>query len=186
MEYKVTYPDGREQVLLNVPKYDFSWQTNYVLKQPLVIPRNSKITVTAYFDNSAKNKYNPDPSKPVRHGEPTYDEMMMGFFDYTVEKPPLAKVDPKLYDAYLGRYDIGNNRVYVITREGDKLMTQIAGNPPQELFPETETQFFWQNIRGRLIFVKDEKGEVNEIMFDQGITPGRAKRIKDAPASSGK
>jgi hypothetical protein len=54
------------------------------------------------------------------------------------------------------------------------------------LFPETETQFFWQNIRGRLIFVKDEKGEVTEVMFDQGITPGHAKRIKDAPAGSGK
>jgi hypothetical protein len=157
-----------------------------VLRQPLVIPRNSKLTVTAYFDNSAKNKYNPDPAKAVRHGEPTYDEMMMGFFDYTVEKPPIAKVDPKIYDAYVGRYDIGNNRVYVITREGDRLLTQIAGNPPFELFPETETQFFWKEIRGRLIFVKDEKGEVNELMFDQGVTPGRAKRIKDVPASSGK
>lgn len=178
MEYKVTYPDGREEALLNVPKYDFAWQTNYVLKQPLVIPRNSKLTVTAYFDNSAKNKYNPDPSKPVRHGEPTYDEMMMGFFDYTVEKPPVAKVDPKIFDAYVGRYDIGNARVFIVTREGDKLMCQVQGSPQVELFPETETQFFWQNTRGRLIFVKDEKGEVNEIVFDQGITPGRGKRIK--------
>jgi hypothetical protein len=186
MEYKVIYPDGREQVLLNVPKYDFGWQTNYVLKQPLVIPRNSKLTVTAWFDNSAKNKYNPDPSKAVRHGEPTYDEMMMGFFDYTIEKPAVAKVDPKIYDAYAGRYDVGNNRVYTVTRTGDKLMASVAGNPPQELFPETEMQFFWQNIRGRLIFVKDDKGEVTEVMFDQGITPGHAKRIKDAPAGSGK
>jgi Domain of unknown function (DUF3471) len=178
MEYKVTYPDGREQALLYVPKYDFAWQTNYVLKQPLVIPRNSKLTVTAYFDNSAKNKYNPDPSKPVRHGEPTYDEMMMGFFDYTVEKPPVAKVDPKIFDAYVGRYDIGGARVFIVTREGDKLVCQVQGSPQVELFPETETQFFWQNTRGRLIFVKDEKGEVNEIVFDQGITPGRGKRIK--------
>ncbi len=65
-------------------------------------------------------------------------------------------------------------------------MASVTGNPPQELFPETETQFFWQNIRGRLIFVKDDKGEVNEIMFDQGITPGHAKRIKVAPAGRGK
>jgi hypothetical protein len=182
MEYKVTYPDGREQVLLNVPKYDFAWQTNYALKQPLVIPRNSKLTVTAYFDNSAKNKNNPDPSKPVRHGEPTYDEMMMGFFDYTVEKPPVAKVDPKIYDAYVGRYDLGNGRVYHLTKEGGKLMSQIPGNPPFELLPETETQFFWREVRGRLIFVKDEKGEVNEIIFDQGVEPAQAKRIKDAAA----
>jgi hypothetical protein len=182
MEYKVTYPDGREQVLLNVPKYDFAWQTNYALKQPLVIPRNSKLTVTAYFDNSAKNKYNPDPSKPVRHGEPTYDEMMMGFLDYTVEKPSVANVDPKLYDAYVGRYDLGNGRVYNVTKEGARLMSQIPGNPPFELFAETETQFFWRDVRGRLIFVKDERGEVNEIIFDQGVAPTHAKRIKDAPA----
>ena len=114
----------------------------------------------------------------MRHGEPTYDEMMMGFFDYTVEKPPVAKVDPKIFDAYVGRYDIGNARVFIVTREGDKLMCQVQGNPQVELFPETETQFFWQITRGRLIFVKDEKGEVNEIVFDQGITPGRGKRIK--------
>jgi hypothetical protein len=182
MEYKVTYPDGREQVLLNVPKYDFAWQANYALKQPLVIPRNSKLTVTAYFDNSAKNKYNPDPSKPVRHGEPTYDEMMMGFIDYTVEKPAVASVDPKVYDAYVGRYDLGNGRVYHVTKEGARLMSQIPGNPKFELFPETETQFFWRDVRGRLIFVKDERGEVNEIIFDQGVAPTHAKRIKDAPA----
>jgi hypothetical protein len=122
----------------------------------------------------------------VRHGEPTYDEMMMGFFDYTIEKPAVAKVDYKIYDAYAGRYDVGQNRVYTVSRVGDKLMASVTGNLPQELFPETETQFFWQNIRGRVIFVKDDKGEVTEVMFDQGITPGHAKRIKDAPSGSGK
>lgn len=98
----------------------------------------------------------------------------------------MAKVDPKIFDAYAGRYDVDNNRVYTVTRTGDKLMASVAGNPPQELFPETETQFFWQTIRGRLIFVKNEKGEVTEVRFDQGITPGYAKRIKDALAGSGK
>jgi hypothetical protein len=100
----------------------------------------------------------------------------------TVEKPPVAKVDPKIYDAYVGRYDLGNGRVYHVTKEGGKLMSQIPGNPPFELLPETETQFFWREARGRLIFVKDEKGEVNEIIFDQGIAPAHAKRIKDAAA----
>jgi mono/diheme cytochrome c family protein len=92
MEYKLITPEGREQVLLNVPKYDFGWQTNYTFKQPLTIPRNSRLMVTAHFDNSPKNKYNPDPSKSVRHGEPTYDEMMMGFLDFTILKPPVAQV----------------------------------------------------------------------------------------------
>ncbi len=76
MEVKVVYPDGRSAVLLNVPKYDFSWQHNYSLKQPLTIPKGTTFLITGHFDNSSKNKYNPDPSKAVRWGEPTYDEML--------------------------------------------------------------------------------------------------------------
>ncbi len=85
VEYKVFYPDGKSEILLNVPAYDFSWQTVYYFKEPKAIPKGSKIMVTGYFDNSAKNKYNPDPTKAVRYGEPTYDEMMIGWMDYTVD-----------------------------------------------------------------------------------------------------
>jgi hypothetical protein len=80
MEYKVFYPDGKSEVLLNVPAYSFNWQTVYRPQTPIRIPAGSKIQVTGYFDNSAKNKFNPDPAKAVRQGEPTYDEMMMGFW----------------------------------------------------------------------------------------------------------
>jgi hypothetical protein len=86
VEYKVFYPDGKSEILLNVPAYDFSWQTVYYFKEPKAIPKGSKIMVTGYFDNSTKNKYNPDPTKAVRYGEPTYDEMMIGWMDYTVDK----------------------------------------------------------------------------------------------------
>jgi mono/diheme cytochrome c family protein len=85
MEYKVFYPDGREEVLLNVPNYSFSWQTTYVPKQPIAIPKGTKFLVTGYFDNSAKNKFNPDPTQWVRFGQPTYDEMMAGFINYTID-----------------------------------------------------------------------------------------------------
>jgi hypothetical protein len=61
-------------------------------------------------------------------------------------------------------------------------LSHIRDCKPIWEFPETETQYFWREVRGRLIFVKDEKGEVNEIIFDQGISPAHAKRIKDAPA----
>ncbi|HEX2489468.1 MAG TPA: cytochrome c, partial [Blastocatellia bacterium] len=81
MEYKAAYPDGRSETLLNVPKYSFNWQMTYNPKRLLHIPAGSKIEVTAYFDNSAKNKFNPDPTQSVRYGEPTYDEMMMGFVE---------------------------------------------------------------------------------------------------------
>jgi hypothetical protein len=83
IEVKAFYPDGRTTVLLNVPKYDFSWQTNFSLKQSLLVPKGTKFMVTGYFDNSTKNKYNPDPTKAVRWGEPTYDEMLACFIEYT-------------------------------------------------------------------------------------------------------
>jgi mono/diheme cytochrome c family protein len=91
VEYKAFYPDGKTEVLLNVPEYDFSWQTVYYFKLPKAIPKGAKIMVTGYFDNSTKNKYNPDPAKAVRYGEPTYDEMMIGWMDYTVDNEPIER-----------------------------------------------------------------------------------------------
>jgi mono/diheme cytochrome c family protein len=85
MDFKAIYPDGRAEVLLNVPNYSFSWQTVYYYKKSIAIPKGTKFVVTAYFDNSTKNKYNPDPTQAVRFGEPTYDDMMIGWIDYTVD-----------------------------------------------------------------------------------------------------
>jgi hypothetical protein len=89
MEIKAFYPDGRSDILLNVPNYSFSWQTVYYLKKPAAIPKGTRLMVTGYFDNSAKNKYNPDASKPVRFGDPTYDDMMIGWIEYTVDSQAL-------------------------------------------------------------------------------------------------
>jgi len=87
MTYTATYPDGREEIVLRVPKFDFGWQTDYWLAQPITLPKGSKLHVTAHFDNSPANKANPDPSATVRWGDQTWEEMMIGFFTYTVEKP---------------------------------------------------------------------------------------------------
>jgi mono/diheme cytochrome c family protein len=92
IEVKAFYPDGRSETLLNVPNYSFAWQTFYYLKQPLAIPKGTRLLVTGYFDNSPKNKYNPDPTRAVRFGEPTYDEMMGSFIDYTIEGQPLKPI----------------------------------------------------------------------------------------------
>jgi hypothetical protein len=83
-KYVLTYPDGRTENLLTVPKYDFNWQLSYILAEPRKIPAGSKIEATAWYDNSANNKYNPDPSKTVKWGDQTFDEMMIGFFNYKV------------------------------------------------------------------------------------------------------
>jgi hypothetical protein len=84
MKYEIVFPDGRRQTLLWVPKFEFNWQTVYRLKNPMLIPKGSRIIVTAHFDNSAGNKHNPDPTKAVRWGDPSYDEMMIGWLEYTV------------------------------------------------------------------------------------------------------
>ncbi len=92
IEIKAIYPDGRSETLLNVPEFSFSWQTLYYFKKPLAIPKGTRLLVTGHFDNSSKNKYNPDPTQAVRFGEPTYDEMMGAFIDFTIEGQPLKSV----------------------------------------------------------------------------------------------
>lgn len=87
MKYEVIYPGGRRETLLWVPRYNFGWQTVYWLKSPMTIPKGTRFIVTAHFDNSRGNKYNPDPTRDVRWGERTDDEMMMGYIEYFVEKP---------------------------------------------------------------------------------------------------
>jgi hypothetical protein len=90
MTYTATYPDGRQQVLLSVPKFDFGWQTDYWLAEPHTLPKGSRLHVSAHFDNSAANKANPDPAATVRWGDQTWEEMMIGFFTYTVEGRPAS------------------------------------------------------------------------------------------------
>jgi thiol-disulfide isomerase/thioredoxin/mono/diheme cytochrome c family protein len=75
-------PDGSREVLLSVPRYDFNWQTNYELAEPVPVPKGSTIEYAAYYDNSADNPNNPDPRKLVFWGEQSWDEMMIGFFEY--------------------------------------------------------------------------------------------------------
>ncbi len=182
MEYKVVYPDGRTEMLLNVPKYSFIWQMTYNPKKLLHVPAGSRIEVTGYFDNSGRNKLNPDPSKAVRHGEPTYDEMMMGFMDYVAEKPKQpARIDPQVFDTYTGKYDFGNNRLFSVTREGARY---FGGFKPAEMFPVTETKFFVPEPEWQITFVKDEKGEVAELLLEQNGHVNRLKRIKEGAAGS--
>ncbi|HTG14043.1 MAG TPA: cytochrome c [Blastocatellia bacterium] len=85
MKFEAFYPDGHSEILIDVPDYSFSWQTVYYLKKPVALPKGTKIVVTALFDNSTRNKYNPDPKQMVRFGDPTYDDMMIGWISYTVD-----------------------------------------------------------------------------------------------------
>jgi len=91
MTYTAIYPDGRQEVVLRVPKYDFGWQTDYALAQPLSLPKGSKLHVTAHYDNSPANRANPDPTATVRWGDQTWEEMMIGYITYTVDSAAVAR-----------------------------------------------------------------------------------------------
>ena len=81
-KYVATYPDGTEETLLDVPGYDFNWQTVYEYNEPKLVPKGTVVRAIAHFDNSADNPYNPDPTQTVIFNEATTDEMMIGFMEY--------------------------------------------------------------------------------------------------------
>ena len=85
MTWYLTYPDGRQETLLAIPKYDFMWQLYFELKQPLSIPAGSTISNVAHYSNGLKNKFNPAPDRPVYWSEQSWDEMFLPFIAYTVD-----------------------------------------------------------------------------------------------------
>ncbi len=74
-EYVLQLPDGSKRTILSVPRYNFNWQTYYMFKEPLQVPKGSKILSSAWYDNSAGNRANPDPTVDVKWGEQTWEEM---------------------------------------------------------------------------------------------------------------
>jgi hypothetical protein len=85
-EYRLIYPDGRREVVLSVPKYDFNWQTYYVFTKPLAVPKGARLEATAHYDNSSGNKWNPDPKVAVRWGPQTWEEMQYSGITYSVDE----------------------------------------------------------------------------------------------------
>ncbi len=88
-DFKITatYPDGANEVLLVVPAYDFGWQEEYQLTQPKRLPKGTRIDCLAHFDNSADNPANPDPTKTLRFGMQTDNEMMCAVLEVLEELP---------------------------------------------------------------------------------------------------
>jgi hypothetical protein len=91
MTYTAVYPDGTSEVLLRVPKYDFNWQITYDLAKPKLLPKGTRVEVVAHYDNSPGNKYNPDPTKDVKWGDQTWEEMMIGFWGSVVDAPAASR-----------------------------------------------------------------------------------------------
>lgn len=107
MEIRAAYPDGSAETLLNVPKYDFNWQTTYFLAKPVRLPAGTRVECIAWFDNSPNNRANPDPQATVRWGDQSWEEMHIGFLEVLMD----AKADAeKLLDpARSQRVDVHPN-----------------------------------------------------------------------------
>lgn len=89
-KFEAVLPDGRTETLLDIPRYDFNWQLRYDYAMPRFLPRGTIIKITAVFDNSAGNPANPDPTKNVRWGQQTYDEMMIGYLEHYIPLNPVV------------------------------------------------------------------------------------------------
>lgn len=99
MRYIAHLPGGQEKTLLYVPAYDFNWQLTYMAQKPVFLPKGTRIEVIARFDNSANNPMNPDPSKTIRWGAASENEMMDGWMEYVdadqTSSPPIAAASLK-------------------------------------------------------------------------------------------
>ncbi len=101
--YEAIYPDGKREMLLNVPRFDFNWQTCYELAEPKTLPPGTRVHCVAHWDNSENNLANPNPAATVNWGDQTFEEMMIGFFDVAIpidrEKLLATGTIPKLEPA---------------------------------------------------------------------------------------
>ncbi|MDZ4687794.1 MAG: redoxin domain-containing protein, partial [Planctomycetaceae bacterium] len=139
--YDLTWPDGRTETLLDVPQYDFNWQTGYRLAEPMTIPKGSRLVATAKYDNTADNPANPDPTQTVIWGDQSWEEMMIGYFDVAVERGTAAG---RVIGADLAALGTGRNAAkQLMTRldkNGDgKLEKSEAGDRMQAVFDRVDT-----------------------------------------------
>jgi hypothetical protein len=91
----------------------------------------------------------------------------------------VAKIDPKIYDGYVGQYQIVPTFVITVTREGDRLMVQATGQPKLEIFPESETRFFLKAVDAQITFAKSPSGEVTHLTLHQNGKDQKGTRIPE-------
>jgi mono/diheme cytochrome c family protein len=86
MDIKLVYPTGESEMLVSVPHYDFNWQIIYYQDKPLQIPKGTRVELDSHWDNSANNKYNPDPKATVRWGDQSWEEMNFAWIGVIADK----------------------------------------------------------------------------------------------------
>jgi peroxiredoxin len=104
--FEAIYPDQRREILLDVPRYSFDWQNQYVLAKPKLMPEGTVLHCFAHFDNSKENLSNPDPQATVTWGDQTWQEMMVGYFDHGLAYQDLRPGPPKVKPLDKDNYEV--------------------------------------------------------------------------------
>ena len=179
MTFIATYPDGREEVLLHVPKYDFRWQLQYEFVTPVRLPAGSTIKAIGHYDNSDRNPSNPAPHAPVYWSEQSSDEMFNGWMELSVDEHVIA------YHAVYtvatpinSRVSLGVSRgpagaVYVRGADGQVVTSGTIGPAPSFIEP-------WAFAPGQTITTAPsgaDNGTVTLTMYDVPPDVSRAVAI---------
>jgi len=104
--FVANYPDGRKEVLLDVPRYDFNWQNTYALIEPKPLPAGTAVVCSATYDNSTNNLANPNPNAPVMWGDQTWQEMMVGSMAVSLAEQDLSLGLPQMKRLDDGEYEV--------------------------------------------------------------------------------
>jgi hypothetical protein len=154
--YELEAPNKEKRVLLDVPRYDFNWQLQYRLAEPIDAPVGSQLRGYAVYDNSRNNPSNPDPNARVKWGEQTDDEMMLGYFEYYV---PSLKPGQKEASLLLAAARDGGVVFNLLDKNHDGKIT-INESPSRDAFGQAdadvdgsvtreEFKVFWQKQQNR-------------------------------------
>ena len=103
---------------------------------------------------------------------------------YRLVLPPAfrtaVEVDPAVYDGYAGVYQLNEDVVFTVTRQGDRLFVQLTGQPRFEVFPESETTYFYRVVDAQITFGRGEDGSVDHLVLHQNDMDQRAERLAEA------
>ena len=135
---EATYPDGRAETLLDVPRYEFEWQNVYVLAEPKLVPEGSVLRCLARYDNSSDNPSNPDPKATVTWGEQTREEMLVGYVEVALADQDLKLGGPTVKPLDDGRREVtfryrptdGSKAVYLAGTFNDWKPTALKMDGP--------------------------------------------------------
>ena len=153
--YEIVYPDGKRETILSVPRWDFNWQNVYQFKEPIKVPKGTKLHSVAHWDNSVNNPLNPDPTKSVRFGLQTWDEMMVGFVAYVWERPEtaaeLAKNPPSQADQFFDRLDVNGDEVITPDESPERMrpFLLVSGVKLPEKITRAEFHKLYDEMRKR-------------------------------------